>query len=312
MAVTPEWPEGDGRALLESDPGPEGLSRMATSLGGGNLKVLGRLVGGLDCSTHLLAQAGRRLVLKRYKPGAVPARVEFENLAVARFGALPTPEPVALDEAAEWFGTQALVMTALEGKAELFPSDTLQWVGQLATALAAVHETPARDLSVRPEPLWQRWEPWVQPPDDRMRAITAAVRMLKESAASEKTVFSHGDYHPGNVLFHNGELSGVVDWMRARPEPRQHDVAYCRKDLAVHPGGDLADQFLRAYEAEVGVRLNDMALWDVLCGSRGMQYARRWIPSFAEMNVDLSGEAILERSTAFVEEALVRAGLGRI
>lgn len=85
-------------------------------------------------------------------------------------------------------------------------------------------------------------------------------------------------------------------------------MAYCRKDLAVHPGGDLADRFLAAYEAEVGIRLAHMDLWDVLCGSRGIQYGPRWVPSFAEVGVRLTGEEIVDRSTRFVDSALARLG----
>ena len=285
---------------------------MARELGGGEVTVVGRLVGGLDCSTHLLAEVNRKLVLKRFKPGAVTARLEFENLALALSGPVATPEPVALDEAGGWFGTPALVMTALEGRPDLVPADPKQWARQLATALAAVHETPVPELlSPRPEPIWKRWMPWVEPPDGQMKAITGAVRRLREAAGAEPVVFSHGDYHPGNLLFHEGEVSGVVDWLSAHLQPRHYDVAYCRKDLAVHPGGDLAEQFLGAYEAEVGIRLKDIALWDVLCGSRGMQYGRRWAPSFEEMGVHISGATIVGRSTAFVEEALAKARLGR-
>ena len=292
--------------FLTSRPSGDGLDRLSASLGGLRIQVVRRLPGGLDCSTHLLRQGDRRLVLKRFRPDHSGAIVEFENLGFAAAAAVATPEPLAADEAGEWFGTPALVMSALPGRAMLNPSEPRRWVKELAVALAAVHEVDPTGLPPRPAPLWQRWQPWIDPPDRRMTAIAAAVAELGRHAQTEPAVLSHCDYHPGNVLFSRGRLSGITDWRGARPEPRQHDVAYCRKDLALNPGGDLPDQFLAAYEAEVGFSLPLVPLWDVLCGSRGMQYGHRWVTSFAEMGVPLGPSEIVTRSTTFVDAALMR------
>lgn len=215
-----DWPEDDSREFLESDPSSEGLARLGSALGGGEVRVITRLVGGLDCATHVLLYRGHHLVLKRHKPGATGARIEFENLQVVRASAVATPEPVALDEDGEWFETEALVMTVLPGRPELSPVDTDGWVRQLATALAGLHDTEAARLPPRRESLWRRWEAWLDPRDERMAAIIVAVEVLRQTADSEPLVLSHCDYHPGNVLFEHSTLSGVVDWMGARLEPR--------------------------------------------------------------------------------------------
>jgi aminoglycoside phosphotransferase (APT) family kinase protein len=124
-------------------------------------------------------------------------------------------------------------------------------------------------------------------------------------AGAQPRVFTHQDYHPGNILFAGDTLVGVVDWMHAANEPAESSVAFCRKDLAVHPGGDAPDRFLAAYEAETGRRL-DIGLWDVLHGARALQWGHLWVPSFAEAGVSLTSEQIVAASAAFVDTALSR------
>jgi aminoglycoside phosphotransferase (APT) family kinase protein len=311
--VTAETVEADDRLHLESDPSPDGLARMGDALaplaGDGVPGEIIRLGGGLDCATHRFTLGGRRLVVKRSKPGATTAPQEFENLHFASRSTVGTPEPIALDAGGEWFGTPAVVMGWIDGGPNLRPRDDSVWLRELAAALAAVHDTPTDGIPIRRPPLWARWEPRAGSDDDHLWARMArAVDDLREVADSERGCFTHQDFHPGNVVWRGDRVAGVVDWLYASVEPRQAAVAYCRKDLAIHPGGDAADRFLRAYEAEVGERLDHMALWDVLYGSKAMEWGHLWAPSFAEVGVALTPRGIHEASVAFVAGALGRAG----
>ena len=44
-------------------------------------------------------------------------------------------------------------------------------------------------------------------------------------------VLMHRDFHPGNVLWRRGQVSGVVDWQGACTGPAVADVAHCRVNL---------------------------------------------------------------------------------
>jgi aminoglycoside/choline kinase family phosphotransferase len=59
--------------------------------------------------------------------------------------------------------------------------------------------------------------------------------------------FLHRDFHPTNVLFRRGRVSGVVDWVNACRGPAGVDVAHCRVNLVLLSGPDVADRFLDAY-----------------------------------------------------------------
>ena len=41
----------------------------------------------------------------------------------------------------------------------------------------------------------------------------------------------HHDFHPGNVLWQRGTVTGVVDWQGACTGPAAADVAHCRVNL---------------------------------------------------------------------------------
>jgi aminoglycoside phosphotransferase (APT) family kinase protein len=64
--------------------------------------------------------------------------------------------------------------------------------------------------------------------------------------------FIHRDYHPANVLWQRGNVSGIVDWTNASMGPPGVDVAHCRINLAALAGVAIADRFLEAYSAVVG------------------------------------------------------------
>jgi aminoglycoside phosphotransferase (APT) family kinase protein len=68
-------------------------------------------------------------------------------------------------------------------------------------------------------------------------------------------VFLHRDYHPGNVLWSGGEISGIVDWVSGCIGPPEVDVAHCRANLAVLAGDpEAADRFLELWQSVTGCR----------------------------------------------------------
>jgi aminoglycoside phosphotransferase (APT) family kinase protein len=277
---------------------------MARSLGGGEASNVVRLGGGTDCATHVFELGGQRYVLKRARPGTDPVTDEFENLQHAARCGVPTPIPITCDPAGDWFGTPALVMSALPGSHNLHPADEELWLREVARALAAIHDTPIGDFPDRRAPRWERWRPWSDEPDGRLAAITDAVDELRTLAASEPRVFTHDDFHPSNAVFLGDRLTGIVDWAYASVAPRGSAVASCRKDLAIHPGGSAPDRFLAAYEAETGLKVDNLAHWDVLQGAKALQWGHRWPAAFEELNVHVDERQIIDASTFFVDKAL--------
>lgn len=200
-------------------PTAEGLEAMAAALGG-KLRVarVRRVGGGLGSATsaiQLRAPSGRaqRVVLKRYPRAAGSPRPEWERLLTAQLLEVPSPEPLALDEAGEWFGTPALVISYLPGKPSLSPPRLDVRAREIATAIVKIQSLdPARAIGVAARDsrsTWTRPEHIVGGP-----LFERAVETVEElyPKRSKARALCHGDFHPGNMLFRRERLSGIVDW----------------------------------------------------------------------------------------------------
>jgi hypothetical protein len=106
------------------------------------------------------------------------------------------------------------------------------WLRGLANLLPKIHDTalpPAgllptyaayRQSSYQPPP-WARWP----------RVWERAVALALGPAPDLPAVLVQRDFHPGNVLWRRGRLTGVVDWPAASVGPAVVDAAHCRANL---------------------------------------------------------------------------------
>jgi len=243
---------------------------------------------------HTLTAAGPEAVPVRRRDGAV----EWTRLQVALGAPVPTPEPIAFDADGAWFGVQAIVMSFLPG-AVVYPP----LLDELAHTLAALHSTAVPEpvpATLRRPGVWTYWQQTRPVPDGVLDAIAS----LAEPAAAHEQVLCHCDFHPGNVLIEDGVVSGVVDWSGARFAPRHFDLALLRCDLAIEPGGDAPDRFLRAYEAAAGLTVNDLGPWDAFAAARALEHGDGWVDAWADVGIPMTCEQIHERAWAFAEAAL--------
>jgi aminoglycoside phosphotransferase (APT) family kinase protein len=289
----------------------DGLDRMARAIGSRESPShVRRLIGGLEGDTFAFRLADDRFVTKVYTgaTSANQADIEFDNLAVASLATVPTPEPLKIDRNGEWFNAPAIVMTALPGRPDMHPSDRQRWIDGAAGALAAIHELPTTRVNHVQSPRWRRRRPPTQGlGGDSSRADALLARLYGE-AGQLPTVVSHDDYNPGNLLFDNGHLSGVVDWADITVEPRQGSVALFRHFLAIHPGGGAPEMFLGSYQQFAKTSVDDLPLWDILYGLRGVRpVLDHWVLAFQGLGLSVTSEEIHERSRRWVREAILRA-----
>jgi len=73
----------------------------------------------------------------------------------------------------------------------------------------------------------------------------------------------HRDFHPGNLLWDNDRVSGVVDWVASCVGPPEEDVAHCRVNLARQHGQPTADRFLDLWLHATG-RTDYDPYWDLV------------------------------------------------
>jgi hypothetical protein len=124
---------------------------------------------------------------------------------------------------------------------------------------------------------------------------------------SFRECFIHRDYHPSNVLWNNGAVSGVVDWVNGCRGPAGIDVAWCRHNLAILHGVRAADDFLAAYIRCAGSDFEYDPYWDLMTLVELLPGPPGMYEGWLAMGVRLIPRAtIVERVDAYVASVVAR------
>jgi aminoglycoside phosphotransferase (APT) family kinase protein len=257
------------RELLRSRP-PDDALEWAGSVVGGTVVSASPIRGGTSSAVHLLRFAPRsgpekKVVLRRYvRPESMveePDIAEREARTLEHVEGIPVPTPrlLGVDPSGSEAGDPAILMTLLDGRVDWWPDNLGRWVSQLAELLPPIHDAP-----LPPRTSADLFSPYAQcsyePP---VWATTPAVwerafEVFHGPRPATGQVFIQRDFHPGNVLCKNGEVSGVVDWQAACIGPPSIDVGHCRMNLFSY-GLKVADDFQKAWERESGLSYDPWA-----------------------------------------------------
>jgi aminoglycoside phosphotransferase (APT) family kinase protein len=234
------------------------------ALGAHDVREVRTLTFGISSDMRLVEVDGVKLVLRRYVneflnegPMAIACEVKALKAARAVLGDL-VPESVAHDATGARSGWPSLIMTYLPGQPVIHGHDLRQIVEPLALlhSRASPHDLPPYrhwfDIARLAVPKWTKSpQIWAE--------LIDAVGGKEPSA---EHVVLHRDYHPGNLLWDKGALSGIVDWPSSCHGPRGIDVAHARGNLALVDGVGAAQQFLSAYQQLVPSYDHD-PWWDI-------------------------------------------------
>lgn len=225
------------------------------------------LEGGQAAAIHRLSfDTGQDLVIQRF----VLDWIDEEPWAPANeamiFGlladtAVPAPQLIAADPLGEATGTPTILMTALPGELVWQPDDLDSWLDDLVQMIITIQSTPVID-TLRD---WEAYAPEDVPPEGTQHrwAWERAIAAYEDDRPASDRVFLHRDFHPGNVLWQDGTISGVVDWSSACAGPPEEEVAHCRVNLAGRHSQEVADDFLNRWLRATG-RPDYHPYWDLL------------------------------------------------
>ena len=237
---------------------------VARAIGDGAHVVSTRRLRGGGGSSDVRAlviedQRGRRkrLVLRRYIKAewlAVEPDLAAREARVLQYLAaiegVPVPGVVAVDEDGSEAGAPSVLVTLVPGRLDLAPRDD-RWFERLAALLPPLHAAPVPESLQPYRPYFhpERLEvpEWTHRSDAWGRAL-AIVRERASGDPSDSPRFVHRDFHPGNVLWSRGRVTGVVDWTNASAGPPAVDVAHCRTNLVIMHGLPAAERFREAHE----------------------------------------------------------------
>jgi aminoglycoside phosphotransferase (APT) family kinase protein len=282
--------------LLRGRPPTRALRWCAESVGRGAAVLDVRpLAGGTSSAVHAVDLRDgrgvvRRLVLRRFvradwlaeEPDL--AAQEAVALTIAQAVAVPTPVLVAHDPDGGRVGAPAILMTRLDGAVIWRPADLEPFLRDLAAILPAIHAAPvsaARPLRpYSPYGLRITGPPrWTARPAMWRQALAA----LRDPPPMRRRCFVHRDFHPGNVLWRDGAVTGLVDWASASVGDPDADVGHCRMNLAGVLGVEAADRFLALHRSVAGAG-DYHPFWDIAAALGGFEDADldAWTPADEE------------------------------
>ncbi len=261
---------------LPSEGALEEVRRLAGS--SATIESVVSLEGGQHAATWRVdtATPAGAVVVRQFPAGDSAAADEAQVLQVLDgLGGL-APVLLGSDLAGVWSESPTVLISWLDGEAEITPSDPDAWAGELGRALSRVHAMPSQRLSGLSS-VYDRSGGSLQrlagPAADGIRASWPRIIATPD-------VLTHSDYWSGNVVWRDGALTGIVDWPGAIRGPRGYDVGWCRLDLYLLFGDPVADVFLAAYEHAIGHRLTDIALWDAWALARSYEIVETWTPNY--------------------------------
>ena len=216
------------------------------------------------------ASGGYGLVLRRFvdqewveREPDVAVR-EGVSLQHATRAGLPAPELIAVDRDGTHTGVPATLVSRIAGSVVLEPTDMTSWLRGLAESAAQIHRVDAAGFRSK----YRRYndeQPLAVPNwSKQQEAWKKAIEIVEGPPRTYPESFVHRDYHPSNVLWHNGRVTGIVDWVNGCRGPAGIDVAWCRHNLANLHGVSVADEFLNAYITEAGSEFQYDPYWDLM------------------------------------------------
>ena len=271
MTINDDHPTPYGHGLdpelhqeLRGDVPTQAIAWVEQAVGGAVVSQRA-LDGGMSSAVHLLtidAAAGpRQVVLRRYvlewvvtDEPHIPGNEAFAlELVGATTSGISAPRLIASDPDGSQLGVPATLMTALPGSLVWDPPERTPWLRALAELAVRIHALPAPSSLLD----WAPYEPYARTPppwSEHPEAWLTAYGLWDGPPPPSERVLLHRDFHPGNVLWTDGVITGVIDWVSTCAGPPEEDIGHCRVNLAMHHGQDWADEFLAIWQELTGKR----------------------------------------------------------
>ena len=253
---------------------------------------------------------GNTFVLRRYSTLRLPSGISFEHELLA--GLAAGNWPVAAPYPAPDGSTLVKVENRFHALFPFLPGSRLDDPARHGAVLARLHAAMSC-VPLTAHPTWPRLAEYGRRPFADLLAAYAAVdadgaaevlRLHGKVAAVLNaqprlpSVPVHGDFHTGNLLFIDGQLSGVLDFDFARVDWRAADIAIA---LGFLPSDAARNDFLGAYEAHSPLEDTERAMLPSLEKARELErlaYAlRRWDRRHADrlQDVDEAVRRVIRR-----------------
>jgi aminoglycoside phosphotransferase (APT) family kinase protein len=231
---------------------------------------------------------------------------EFKLLQLLHSVGLAVPRPYYLDQSGEIFPTPYVVIEYIEGEPIIGPNDVADFIPQLAIQLLRIHNVDCVKLDVSFLPLQEKRvaEKLGEGPEKVDEAldegcIRDALLAGWPFPRQNRSVLLHGDFWPGNILWRDGQIVGVIDWEDAALGNPLADVANSRLELLWALGIDAMRSFTYHYQSLTDIEFSNLPYWDLYTSLRRISQITEWGLD------DNTEKTMRERLRCFVAQAFM-------
>ena len=235
---------------------------------------------------------------------------EFAVLHKLKSLGVPAPTPYYLDESCHIFHTPYLIMEFVEGKPEFTPSDVNKFMRQLAQYLAQIHQLDQAQLQfpfIEPQIINLEYYP-AQPNEIASKArIREALAPHLPLTPRNSSLFLHGDFWLGNLLWENGELTAIIDWEDMVYADPLYELAVTRLNIIWAFGVKAMHTLTQHYHSLMPqLDLTHLPHWDLYVALRTPDNFPEWADGWmAYDRADVTRQTFYADYHQFVELAFV-------
>src|SRR5689334_16038964 len=183
----------------------EEVRRLAGS--GAAIHCVVRLEGGQHAVSWRVetVDPARTVVVRQFPAGDSAAAHERRVLRVLDgLGGL-APVLLSSDLSGRWSRFPTLVISWLDGDADITPTDPEKWAARLGQALATVHATPTDRIAVLP----RVFDRGGGSQNVLSGPLATRIRSGWRAIVAAPDVLTHGDYWSGNVVWRDERIAGI-------------------------------------------------------------------------------------------------------
>lgn len=231
-----------------------------------------------------------------------PAFKEFEILLALRRAGLPSPNPRACEEKSDDVPSPFFVVDYIEGRPEVAPHDPQAFLDRYVQQLIEIHQIGVEDFK---ELLPQQNYDLSRPAGDMNAAMRESeIREKLLLKPVNKPVLRHGDFWPGNILWHDEKIAAVIDWEEALIGEPLADLAICRLDILWILGWEAAKQVTERYLGKTQLDATHLPHWDLWASLRPIRNIDQWSPAYSQLGrPDITTDTMIRDHQFFVDQA---------
>lgn len=283
---------------------------------GARVRRYWNLLGGISAQMtglEAVMKDGRleRFILRR-RGSSETVAMEYRLLELLTETAVPAPVPVLIDISGMIFPEPFLVLRMMHGRPDYARRDVLATAEKMAAALAEIHALDIELLASAGLPnqklrLERRARADSGPYDEGMdqARILTIVKENWSSQLDERAHLVHGDFWPGNILWRDEVICGIIDWEDAELGDPLLDVAISRLDVLWIYGFEAMDAFTQCYRSLTGANYQALPFWDLVCALRPAFSLAEWASGWPALGrPDITEVTMRERHRFFVQQAI--------